>query len=672
VPLCDSNFVLVSDINLDPNLADSQVFDQVIIPTFTGVFDGNDHTISNMVINGYSYLGLFGKLESGAEIKNLGITDVNITGSSDYIGGLVGYNYGTVTNCYSTGTVSGDDYIGGLVGYNYGTVINCYSSGTVSGNKEVGGLVGESKDGIITNCYSTGTVSGYWDVGGLVGLNYGDVTNCYSSCTVHGNGCVGGLLGQNPYGNITYCYSTGTASGDDNIGGLVGYKGSETISNCYSIGTVSGGVGIGGLVGSNIYSTVTNCYSTGTISGNEEVGGLVGYNNANSSVENCYSSGSVSGYYYVGGLVGYNNDNSSVENCYSSGSVSGDSVIGGLVGYSLDSTINNCYSNNTVSGTTAIGGLVGYNSKGTVFNCYCTSFVEGNNYIGGMIGYNNLSEVNYCFWDFEVSTIIDGIGNMDPDPNGVIGKTTIEMYDPNTFLDAGWDFIGETINGPNDVWWILEGKDYPYLWWQLPVDDFNDCDAAPLWLAYEPEPELAHLEEVNGRLEVNTAGAMEDLDAIYIPYNWALDANKPFSVQVDFHFSKIGTGDGRVNIGIVPSLDPSANKWAEFEVGTFDDNPFYLYEIRDGIWEEEQTCSRFLEDGTLFISYDPNSDELYFSSLDYGKDNAIWTVPDLIRAQWQCESIYIIISGGSEDGMALTGEDAWLDNFKVQEGTITQ
>jgi hypothetical protein len=35
-----------------------------------------------------------------------------------------------------------------------------------------------------------------------------------------------------------------------------------------------------------------------------------------------------------------------------------------------------------------------------------------------------------------------------------------------TFLDAGWDFVGETANETEDIWWILEGKDYPRLWWQ--------------------------------------------------------------------------------------------------------------------------------------------------------------------------------------------------------------
>jgi hypothetical protein len=35
------------------------------------------------------------------------------------------------------------------------------------------------------------------------------------------------------------------------------------------------------------------------------------------------------------------------------------------------------------------------------------------------------------------------------------------------FLTAGWDFVGETANGTEDLWWILEGKDYPRLSWEL-------------------------------------------------------------------------------------------------------------------------------------------------------------------------------------------------------------
>jgi len=72
-----------------------------------------------------------------------------------------------------------------------------------------------------------------------------------------------------------------------------------------------------------------------------------------------------------------------------------------------------------------------------------------------------------CFWDIQSSGTLDGVGNINPDPNGVIGKTTAEMQMESTFTDAVWDFMDETENGTEDIWWIDEGFDYPRLWWQL-------------------------------------------------------------------------------------------------------------------------------------------------------------------------------------------------------------
>jgi hypothetical protein len=492
--LMKCHFKLIKDVNLaDVNFypIGSSEF------PFEGIFDGNNHKISNMKIEGVSDLGLFSKL-GGGNITKVGVVDVNIIGTGNCVGGLVGNVYfGTISQCYSTGSVKGfSDYVGGLVGKNFSPYY--YSPA------------------VIKQCYSTALVKGNQSVGGLVGQNYDN-------------------------GKVVECYSTGLVKGNDFVGGLVG----------------------------NNWGTVTDCYSTGTVVCNVQK-----------------------------------------------------SNVGGLVG--------------KWSYTVPRGGTPP--TIPPVFN---------------------------SFWDINTSGQTKSAGGL--------GKYTPKMQTRNTFTDEGkWDFIGETENGPNDVWWILEGKDYPRLWWQLPEDDFNDCNAAPLWFPYEIAPEQAHLEEVNGRLEVNTSGSLEDVDAIYIPYNWGLDANKPFEIQVNFHFSKTGTGDGRVNLGIVPSMDPTAMKWAEFEAGTFDDNPFYLYEIRDGEWVEEQTSARYFNDGTLYISYDPNSDELYFSSIGYGKKYAFWTVPDLIRGRWQTDSIYIILSGGSEGGLSLTGEDAWLDNFKVAKGKIWQ
>jgi len=261
-----------------------------VIPWFSGTFDGNGLMISNLAINGESNLGLFGQILPGAEVKSLGVVDVNVTGSGS-IGGLIGRNYGTLTQCYSTGAVSGNDDVGGLVGSNDGTVTRCYSTGAVIGiGWGVGGLVGHS-EGAVTQCYATGAVGGENDVGGLVG---------YST------------------GGVTQCYSTGAVGGEFGVGGLVGYH----------------------------YGTVTQCYSTGA-----------------------------------------------------------------------------------VSGTSCVGGLVGSGSR-----------------------------VISSFWDIQTSGLTWSDGGTP--------KTTAEMQMQSTFTEAGWDFVGETVNGIDDIWKIAEGLDYPRLWWE--------------------------------------------------------------------------------------------------------------------------------------------------------------------------------------------------------------
>ena len=59
--------------------------------------------------------------------------------------------------------------------------------------------------------------------------------------------------------------------------------------------------------------------------------------------------------------------------------------------------------------------------------------------------------------------------------DNAFGKTSEQMQDPNTFLSAGWDFVGEFVNGANEVWRLCSGEaEYPVLAWQLPLGDF-DC-----------------------------------------------------------------------------------------------------------------------------------------------------------------------------------------------------
>lgn len=172
--------------------------------SFTGTFDGNGLVIRNLKISrpGTSYQGLFGVI-SGAEIRNLGVENVDVLGYS-CTGALVGRNSnGIVSNCYSVGRVSGAWITGGLVGYNTGgTVSGCYSVCTVSADLYyTGGLVGKNEDGgKIFNSYAMGSVKGHNYTGGLVGRNMSNSTiaNCYSTGGVSSSGtcAIGGLVGE--------------------------------------------------------------------------------------------------------------------------------------------------------------------------------------------------------------------------------------------------------------------------------------------------------------------------------------------------------------------------------------------------------------------------------------------------------------------------------------------
>ncbi len=312
----DKHFLLTADIDLDPNLPGRKVFGKAVIApdtedaewwfqgtAFTGVFDGDGHRISHLTIMGENWLGLFGQLAGWpvrGQLRNLSVIDVSITGSGNHVGGLVGSNEGSMTDCHSAGTVmgGGGSYdVGGLVGGNRGGLIRCDSTCVVSGGSGVGGLVGGTC-GDVNDCSSAGQVNGDRSVGGLAG----------------GNGCLLGSCGK----GLVRCRSTATVSGEECVGGLVGYNGGQ-ISQCFSSGAVNGRSEVGGLVGGNGENydgqqsesssggPIVDSYSTGSVSGQDQVGGLLGAN-TDGRLTRCYSSGGVAGSGRVGGLVGCNYD----------------------------------------------------------------------------------------------------------------------------------------------------------------------------------------------------------------------------------------------------------------------------------------------------------------------------------------------------------------------------
>lgn len=380
-----------------------------VVPWFEGGFDGNGYAIDNLHIEGNSYLGLFGESGPEATIFNLGLETVDVNGSGNYVGALVGSNLGGIASSSSTGTIAGAWHVGGLAGINEGSISASNAAGTVRADR--------------------------YEAGGLVGRNLGSVATSHSGGAVSGGGGVGGLGGRcDRGGDIRDSYSTASVEGSDlYVGGLVGFH-SGRITGSHSTGTVVGGSYTGGLVGNNS-GNVAASYSSSAVAGRQLVGGLAGYNNSDISMS-C-STGTVTGDWRVGGLVGLSEGH--ITASYSNANVSGRDQVGGLVGYNLDATI---------------GSFI----KGSIAMCYSSGAVSGDGAVGGLVAFGRGNYVTASFWDIETSGQTASLGGA--------GKTTAEMQTAATFLDAGWDFVGESVNGTEDTWWIVEGEDYPRLWWE--------------------------------------------------------------------------------------------------------------------------------------------------------------------------------------------------------------
>jgi hypothetical protein len=233
------------------------------------------------------------------------------------------------------------------------------------------------------------------------------------------------------------------------------------------------GAGIGALAG---YSEgdITNCHVEDCNMRSElmfyaYMGGLAGIHQG-SKISRCSSTGVIHASGAAGGLVGWLQLYATVVQCHSSVDVFGTEQLGGLVGNVLVSNISDSYSSGTVTGSESrIGGLGGRVSAGEVSRCYTSGSVTGPAQTGAFVGEHSSGAYEGCFWDSTVNPALPGIGNLS-DPN-VVGLPTNEMQTGSTFTDAGWDFLGEAVNGADDHWRMcVDGVAYPRLSWQFGSD----------------------------------------------------------------------------------------------------------------------------------------------------------------------------------------------------------
>ena len=458
---------------------------------FTGTFDGDGHTIVGLQANG----GLFGKLGSGAVVKDINIVSSVFTGkaasdsvgavaaennggsisgisgygntvkgSGGYIGGLVGKNYGGISNSDDQSTViaGADTVAGGIAGINgtdadnwlVGALENVQSNSAVTtGNlgagqyaSNLGGIVGKNDElfWMSWTTYNINNVSAHGVTGkdgntktsgGIVGTNEGSISNAYNESIIHGSKNIGGIAGSNAM-----------AKPNDSSGQIATL---ENIANAVEIIGDAGSQNVGGLVGKQDHATTNQGRNTGAITGCTNVGGMVGYNTAASYLNNLENSpqATITGITNVGGIAGVNEGVISADdqlNLLNSGKIYGWENVGGIAGKNSGS-IDNVNSNinlyvidkatrNALKGNAAItpnaqffGGVTGEN-VGIITNATNRARVDAAqaSYVGGIVGRNTK--------DGDKVGQLLGMGNSNEGfvigknyVGGVIGKNEVDI-----------------------------------------------------------------------------------------------------------------------------------------------------------------------------------------------------------------------------------------------------
>ena len=259
---------------------------------FTGTFDGNGHTLSNIKIDASDKngVGLFGCMTGdGSWVKNLKVENISVKGGN-YTGGVVGFadfgSYVEGITLSGKNTVEGRFLIGGIVGASHADIVDCEAVAdltlTDANMQGAGIIVGGQEDGNLENCTAGGTITtpdGCYSIGGLAGCFHCSeyAKNCKAENVkiVTGDNCwlLGGLAGH-----------SGTFENAPTLveNGIVKNVSIETGRNSERIGGITGG-GFYSPMFKEYYpepakSDIKSCtVSEFTVSGGKYVGAAVGY-----------------------------------------------------------------------------------------------------------------------------------------------------------------------------------------------------------------------------------------------------------------------------------------------------------------------------------------------------------------------------------------------------------
>ncbi|MBR3574024.1 MAG: hypothetical protein IKN97_02475 [Lachnospiraceae bacterium] len=246
----DKFVVLKNDISLENS-------DFSSIPIFSGIFNGNGHTISGYSNDGTGYVtGFFRYVSRTGCVQSLTIeADIDASEDGYVTGALAGINDGYIRKCVVTGSVSGVTATGGIVGIN----------GT---------------GGLVIDCENRAEVSGFYYTGGIAGRNYGVIRRGINSGNINSTSEWAAENDERQVdviSEITGDLSLISYQSGIDTGGIAGFSRGMILSsrNDAVVGYERVGYNIGGICGRHC-GTIFSCTNNGTVLGKKDVGGIAG------------------------------------------------------------------------------------------------------------------------------------------------------------------------------------------------------------------------------------------------------------------------------------------------------------------------------------------------------------------------------------------------------------
>ncbi|MBN1361377.1 MAG: hypothetical protein JW993_12335 [Sedimentisphaerales bacterium] len=203
----------------------------------------------------------------------------------------------------------------------------------------------------------------------------------------------------------------------------------------------------------------------------------------------------------------------------------------------------------------------------------------------------------------------------------------------------------------------------------LLADDFDDNRKAVSWDLVGDDLANCRLEETSQRLELRATAKSDELSASYLSNGWGIDPTAGFSLKVDFR-AKLTLGQAMaLSVVLTPSVKSADMEYVRFGVGSNSFTPHYLVDAKSQTNSLNRLLSRNQADGTLYLSYDADRDDLYLSFTGYGAADAWAVARGYLQGAWGGRVLSLELEGRS-DRLPIGAGDAYFDNFVVESGNL--